>query len=56
VRLGLIGTPLALAAAWRLLREPETTGRVVPAQAWTLASFVLAAVGAALGLMAPILW
>jgi 1,4-dihydroxy-2-naphthoate octaprenyltransferase len=49
--LGLLGAPPAVAAAWRLLREPEVTARVVPAQAWTLSSFVLAAAGAALGLM-----
>ena len=51
VLLGLAGLPFALAAAWRLLREPEVTARVVPAQAWALASFVLMATGTAVGLL-----
>jgi 1,4-dihydroxy-2-naphthoate polyprenyltransferase len=51
VVLGLAGLPFALAASWRLLREPEVTARVVPAQAWTLSSFVLMAAGGAVGLL-----
>ncbi len=51
VWLGGAGLPLALAAAARLRASPETTARVVPAQAWTLASFVLASLGAGLGLV-----
>jgi 1,4-dihydroxy-2-naphthoate octaprenyltransferase len=51
VLLGLAGLPFALAASWRLLREPEVTARVVPAQAWALSSFVLMAAGSALGLL-----
>jgi len=51
VWLGGAGLPLALAAAVRLRASPEITARVVPAQAWTLASFVLASLGAGLGLV-----
>jgi hypothetical protein len=40
-----------VAASWRLLREPEVTARIVPAQAWTLSSFVLMAAGSAVGLL-----
>lgn len=50
VWLGGAGLPHGLAAAARLRAWPETTARVVPAQAWTLASFVLASLGAGLGL------
>jgi 1,4-dihydroxy-2-naphthoate polyprenyltransferase len=48
---GLAGLPPAAAAARRLLREAETTARVVPAQAWTLVSFLLLAAGVGLGLL-----
>jgi 1,4-dihydroxy-2-naphthoate octaprenyltransferase len=48
---GLAGLPPAAAAAQRLVREGETTARVVPAQAWTLLSFLLLAVGLGLGLL-----
>ncbi len=51
VWLGGAGLPHALAAATRLRASPESTARVVPAQAWTLASFVLAAAGMGLGLL-----
>ncbi|MCB9563985.1 MAG: prenyltransferase [Kofleriaceae bacterium] len=47
---GLIGLPLAIAAARRLRRDPETTREIVPAQAWTLLSFLLMAIGVAAGL------
>jgi 1,4-dihydroxy-2-naphthoate octaprenyltransferase len=50
VRLGLLAAPFGAFAARRLLREPSVTARVVPAQAWTLACFVLAAIGSAVGL------
>jgi 1,4-dihydroxy-2-naphthoate octaprenyltransferase len=50
VLLGLAGLPWGAAAARRLLREPEVTARIVPAQAWTLACFVGTALGFALGL------
>jgi 1,4-dihydroxy-2-naphthoate octaprenyltransferase len=39
------------AAARRLWREPSRTARVVPAQAWTLWSFLLLAAGVSLGLL-----
>jgi 1,4-dihydroxy-2-naphthoate polyprenyltransferase len=51
VLLGLMALPFGIAAARRLLREPEATARIVPAQAWTLLCFVLAAVGSGLGLL-----
>ncbi len=49
--LGLLGLPHALAAARRLWRDYDVTGRVVPAQAWTLASFVLLALGTGAGML-----
>jgi 1,4-dihydroxy-2-naphthoate octaprenyltransferase len=51
VLLGLAGLPSAIAAARRLWREPVRTARVVPAQAWTLWSFLLLAAGVSLGLL-----
>jgi 1,4-dihydroxy-2-naphthoate octaprenyltransferase len=47
--LALVGLPHAIAAARRLAKAPEETAQIVPAQAWTLLSFVLYAVGAAVG-------
>lgn len=52
---GLVGLPHALAAARRLQSDPTTTARIVPAQAWTLLSFLLLAAGAAAGLVAAAL-
>lgn len=54
--LGLAGLPHGIAAAGRLIRHPETTKEIVPAQAWTLLSFVLMAVGIGLGFLLPVLW
>jgi 1,4-dihydroxy-2-naphthoate octaprenyltransferase len=51
VWLGGAGLPHALAAAARVRARPEVTARVVPAQAWTLASFVIASLGAGIGLV-----
>jgi 1,4-dihydroxy-2-naphthoate polyprenyltransferase len=51
VLLGLAGLPHGVAAAQRLHRFPETPAEIVPAQAWTLASFVLMAVGLGAGLV-----
>jgi 1,4-dihydroxy-2-naphthoate octaprenyltransferase len=51
VWLGGIGLPFALAAARRLLESPEVTARIVPAQAWTLLSFLAYAVGASAGIL-----
>lgn len=48
---GFAGLPHGVAAARRLVRDPETTGWIIPAQAWTLASFLLMAAGAAAGLI-----
>ena len=47
---GFIGLPFAVRAAERLIRSPETPAKMVPAQRWTLLSFVLLALGAALGI------
>jgi 1,4-dihydroxy-2-naphthoate polyprenyltransferase len=51
VVLGLVAVPFGAAAARRLLRDPEVTARVVPAQGLTLACFVLAAAASAAGLL-----
>lgn len=48
---GLAGLPHAAAAARRVLRDLENTPQLVPAQAWTLLSFLLLAAGAGLGLL-----
>jgi 1,4-dihydroxy-2-naphthoate polyprenyltransferase len=50
VWLGALGLPFAVAAARRLLRDPETTARIVPAQGWTLLAFLGYAAGAGIGL------
>lgn len=49
VWLGLIGAPHAVAAARRAQRSPDIPASLVPAQAWTLISFVLMAAGIAAG-------
>ena len=54
--LGLIGLPHGVAAARRLVHAPETTKEIVPAQAWTLLSFVLMAVGLGAGFIIAALW
>jgi len=51
ILLGLAGLPFGVAAAARLMRSPRATPRIVPAQAWTLVSFLLMAAGSALGLL-----
>lgn len=48
---GLVGLPHAIKAARRLREAPEVTKEIVPAQAWTLLSFVLLALGASVGMM-----
>jgi len=48
--LGLAGLPFGFAAWRRLTAEGERTHRVVAAQAWALAGFVLMALGSAVGL------
>jgi len=50
VRIGLIGLPFGIMAAIRLMQTRETV-RIIPAQKWTLISFVLAALGSGLGLL-----
>lgn len=47
---GFIGLPFAARAARRLMRFPEAPAEAVPAQGWTLLSFLLLAVGAGLGI------
>jgi 1,4-dihydroxy-2-naphthoate octaprenyltransferase len=51
VWLGAIGLPPAVAAARRLIRFPDTPREQIPAQGWTLLSFVLLAVGVGVGLL-----
>lgn len=48
---GLIALPAAVSAARTLLRHPEETARLVPAQARTLLAFLLYALGAGVGLL-----
>jgi 1,4-dihydroxy-2-naphthoate octaprenyltransferase len=48
---GLVGLPHGIAAARRLSDSPAVTARIVPAQAWTLLSFVLLSLGASVGLV-----
>jgi 1,4-dihydroxy-2-naphthoate polyprenyltransferase len=48
---GFLGLPLAVAAARRLRKAPEVTAEIIPAQQWTLLSFVLFALGAGFGLL-----
>lgn len=54
--LGLLGLPHGIAAARRLYLAPETTKEIVPAQAWTLLSFVLMAAGIGAGFVLAALW
>jgi 1,4-dihydroxy-2-naphthoate octaprenyltransferase len=49
VWLGFAGLPFALFAAHRLVRSPESTARIVPAQLATLLAFMLFAIGAGIG-------
>lgn len=51
VLLGMVGLLPAAAAARRLRRDAEDTARVVPAQAWTLLSFLLLGLAAGAGLL-----
>lgn len=48
---GFLGMPLALRAARRLRASPEVTAAIIPAQAWTLFSFVLFAIGEGLWML-----
>ena len=49
--LGLIGMPFSYAAAQRLERAPEVTRQIIPAQGWTLLSFILLSLGSSIGLV-----
>jgi len=51
VLLGMSGLPLGVRAARQLRRDPETTAVIVPAQGWTLLSFLLLSGGASVGLL-----
>jgi hypothetical protein len=51
VWLGFLGLPPAVAAARTLVRHPDVTARLVPAQAWTLRAFLLYALGVSAGLL-----
>ena len=48
---GAAGLVPAVAAARRLLAFSDTTARIVPAQGWTLLSFLTASVGMSLGVL-----
>ncbi len=48
---GFLGLPFAVAAAVRVWTRHARTADLVPAQGWTLASFVLLALGAGVGLL-----
>lgn len=48
---GALGLPLGVAAARRLNAHPDVTREIVPAQAWTLLSFLLLSLGSAIGLV-----
>jgi 1,4-dihydroxy-2-naphthoate octaprenyltransferase len=52
VFIGFIGLPHAIIAAARLSRFPTETSRIVPAQGWSLLSFVLLSIGMSAGLIA----
>jgi len=49
--LGLAGLPHGAAAARRLLRDDRATAEIIPAQGWTLLSFVLMALGSGVGVL-----
>ena len=49
--LGFLGLPLAVAAARRVWTSHARTAELVPAQGWTLLSFVLLALGSGVGLL-----
>jgi 1,4-dihydroxy-2-naphthoate octaprenyltransferase len=48
---GFLGLPFAAKAAIRLRQDPEVTAHIIPAQEWTLLSFLLFASGAGAGLL-----
>lgn len=51
VLLGAVGLLPGIRAARRLMLWPELTGKIVPAQRWTLLTFLLYAAGAGLGFL-----
>jgi 1,4-dihydroxy-2-naphthoate polyprenyltransferase len=51
VWLGFAGLPFAIFAAHRVITNPESTPHIVPAQAATLLTFVVFAVGAGVGVL-----
>jgi len=48
---GFLGLPHALKAARRLRENPQSTAFIIPAQQWTLLSFVLLAIGSGAALL-----
>ncbi len=48
---GFVAAPLAFRAARRLREHPDVTATIIPAQEWTLLTFVLYAAGAGIGLL-----
>jgi 1,4-dihydroxy-2-naphthoate octaprenyltransferase len=51
ILLALAGLPFGVAAAVRLMADPHDVPRLVPAQVWTLLSFLLMAAGSAVGFL-----
>ena len=49
--LGFAGLPHAVLATRRLRASPDVTREIIPAQAWTLLSFCLLALGSAIGML-----
>jgi 1,4-dihydroxy-2-naphthoate octaprenyltransferase len=51
VWLGLAGVPFSVWAARRLMEDPETTARIIPAQACTLLAFLVYSLGVSIGML-----
>lgn len=51
VWLGLAGVPFSIWAARRLMSDPETTARIIPAQACTLLAFLVYSLGVSIGVL-----
>jgi 1,4-dihydroxy-2-naphthoate octaprenyltransferase len=51
VWLGAAGLPFSVWAARRLMQAPDSTSRVIPAQACTLLAFLAYSIGASIGIL-----
>ncbi len=56
VWLGVAGLPYGIAAARRLIDNPDSPHAIAPAQAWTLLSFVIMAAGIGAGFILTAIW